>query len=287
MKIFVAKDAGYCFGVRDAVNLAYDSAETHGEVYMLGTIVHNERVIEDLSKVGARVVDSIDEVPKDKPLLFRAHGTSPDLWDEASKKNLKLIDGTCPLVTEIHDEIKKLNQEGRKTIIIGDHGHDEVTAIASQVEKPIVVANIEEAKKLRKMKRAGVVSQSTQMIENVQEIINVLMEKVYDLRFINTICFPTRRNHEQIKELAERCSVMIIIGSYTSANSKRLTQLSLERNQRSYQVTSSEELEVSWFDNCEAVGISAGASTPDETINEVVSRIKKIGDVKTKELVYE
>ena len=89
MKIFVAKDAGYCFGVRDAVNLAYDSAETHGEVYMLGTIVHNERVIEDLSKVGARVVDSIDEVPKDKPLLFRAHGTSPDLWDEASEKNLK------------------------------------------------------------------------------------------------------------------------------------------------------------------------------------------------------
>ena len=287
MKIYVARDAGYCFGVRDAVNLAYDSAKTHGEVYMLGTIVHNERVIEDLAKVGAKVVDSIDEVPENKPLLFRAHGTSPELWSEASKKNLKLIDGTCPLVTEIHHEIKKLDLEGRKTIIIGDHGHDEVSAIAAQVQKPIVIANVEEAKNLRKMKRAGVVSQSTQMIENVQEIINVLMEKVFDLRFINTICFPTRRNHEQIKELAERCSVMIIIGSYTSANSKRLTQLSLERNQRSYQVTSSDELDVSWFKNCESVGISAGASTPDETINEVVSKIKMITDVKTKELVYE
>ncbi len=287
MKIYVARDAGYCFGVRDAVNLAYDSAKTHGEVYMLGTIVHNERVIEDLAKVGAKVVDSIDEVPENKPLLFRAHGTSPELWNEASKKNLKLIDGTCPLVTEIHDEIKKLDLEGRKTIVIGDHGHDEVSAIAAQVQKPIVIANVEEAKNLRKMKRAGVVSQSTQMIENVQEIINVLMEKVFDLRFINTICFPTRRNHDQIKELAERCSVMIIIGSYTSANSKRLTQLSLERNQRSYQVTSSDELDVSWFKNCESVGISAGASTPDETINEVVSKIKMITDVKTKELVYE
>ena len=287
MKIYVARDAGYCFGVRDAVNLAYDSAKTHGEVYMLGTIVHNERVIEDLAKVGAKVVDSIDEVPENKPLLFRAHGTSPELWSEASKKNLKLIDGTCPLVTEIHHEIKKLDLEGRKTIIIGDHGHDEVSAIAAQVQKPIVIANVEEAKNLRKMKRAGVVSQSTQMIENVQEIINVLMEKVFDLRFINTICFPTRRNHDQIKELAERCSVMIIIGSYTSANSKRLTQLSLERNQRSYQVTSSDELDVSWFKNCESVGISAGASTPDETINEVVSKIKMITDVKTKELVYE
>jgi 4-hydroxy-3-methylbut-2-enyl diphosphate reductase len=287
MKIFLAKDAGYCFGVRDAVNLAYDTAKNHGDVYMLGTIVHNERVIDDLSKAGAKVVDSIDDVPKDKPLLFRAHGTSPELWDKAKKNNLKLIDGTCPLVTEIHHEIKRLDEEGRKIIIIGDHGHDEVVAIAAQVERSIVIANVEEAKKLRKMKRAGVVSQSTQMIENVQDIMSVLMEKVFDLRFVNTICFPTRRNHEQIKELSLHCDVMIVIGSYTSANSKRLTQLALERNKRTYQVTASDELDESWFDNCETVGISAGASTPDETINEVVSRIKEIGHVVKKEIVYE
>ena len=287
MKIFLAKDAGYCFGVRDAVNLAYDTAKNHGDVYMLGTIVHNERVIDDLSKAGAKVVNSIDDVPKDRPLLFRAHGTSPELWDKAKKNNLKLIDGTCPLVTEIHHEIKKLNDEGRKIIIIGDHGHDEVIAIAAQVERSITIANVEEAKKLRKMKRAGVVSQSTQMIENVQDIMSVLMEKVFDLRFVNTICFPTRRNHEQIKELSLHCDVMIVIGSYTSANSKRLTQLALERNKRTYQVTASDELDESWFDNCETVGISAGASTPDETINEVVSRIKEIGHVVKKEIVYE
>ncbi len=287
MKIFLAKDAGYCFGVRDAVNLAYDTAKNHGDVYMLGTIVHNERVIDDLSKAGAKVVDSIDDVPKDKPLLFRAHGTSPELWDKAKKNNLKLIDGTCPLVTEIHHEIKRLDEEGRKIIIIGDHGHDEVVAIAAQVERSIIIANVEEAKKLRKMKRAGVVSQSTQMIENVQDIISVLMEKVFDLRFVNTICFPTRRNHEQIKELSLYCDVMIVIGSYTSANSKRLTQLALERNKRTYQVTASDELNESWFDNCETVGISAGASTPDETIKEVVSRIKEIGHVVKKEIVYE
>ena len=287
MKIFLAKDAGYCFGVRDAVNLAYDTAKNHGDVYMLGTIVHNERVIDDLSKAGAKVVNSIDDVPKDKPLLFRAHGTSPELWDKAKKNNLKLIDGTCPLVTEIHHEIKRLDEEGRKIIIIGDHGHDEVVAIAAQVERSIIIANVEEAKKLRKMKRAGVVSQSTQMIENVQDIMSVLMEKVFDLRFVNTICFPTRRNHEQIKELSLHCDVMIVIGSYTSANSKRLTQLALERNKRTYQVTASDELDQSWFDNCETVGISAGASTPDETINEVVSRIKEIGHVVKKEIVYE
>ena len=287
MKIFLARDAGYCFGVRDAVNLAYDTAEAHGEVYMLGTIVHNERVIENLSNAGAKVVETLDDVPEDKPILFRAHGTAPELWKKTDKKKLNLVDATCPLVTEIHDEIKKLEEEGRRTIIIGDHGHDEVIAIAAQVSEPIIIANMEEAKALRKMKKAGVVSQSTQMIENVKEIMNVLMEKVFDLRFVNTICFPTRRNHEQIKELAVQCDVMIVIGSFTSANSKRLTQLALERNKRSYQVTTAEELDMSWFNDCETVGISAGASTPDEIINDVVKHIKIIGRVAEKEIVYE
>ena len=116
MKIFLAKDAGYCFGVRDAVNLAYDTAEAHGEVYMLGTIVHNERVIENLSNAGSKVVETLDDVPEDKPILFRAHGTAPELWKQADKKKLDLINATCPLVTEIHDEIKKLEEEGRRTI---------------------------------------------------------------------------------------------------------------------------------------------------------------------------
>ena len=287
MKIFLARDAGYCFGVRDAVNLAYDTAEAHGEVYMLGTIVHNERVIENLSNAGAKVVETLDDIPEDKPILFRAHGTAPELWKKTDKKKINLVDATCPLVTEIHDEIKKLEEEGRRTIIIGDHGHDEVVAIAAQVCNPIIIANVDEAKTLRKMKKAGVVSQSTQMIENVKEIMNVLMEKVFDLRFVNTICFPTRRNHEQIKELAVQCDVMIVIGSFTSANSKRLTQLALERNKRSYQVTTAEELDMSWFNDCETVGISAGASTPDEIINDVVKHIKIIGRVAEKEIVYE
>jgi 4-hydroxy-3-methylbut-2-enyl diphosphate reductase len=287
MKIFLAKDAGYCFGVRDAVNLAYDTADTHGEVYMLGTVVHNERVVSNLEKVGTKVVKSLDEVPKDKPVLFRAHGTPPSVWDEAKSKNLNLIDATCPLVVDIHHEIKKLEEEGRKTIIIGDHGHDEVSAIAAQVSAPIIVSNINEANNLRKMKRAGVVSQSTQMIENVQDIINILMEKIFDLRFVNTICFPTRRNHSQIKELAKNCDLMIVIGSFTSANSKRLTQLSLERNKKTYQVTNALELDKKWFKNIENVGISAGASTPDEIIEEVVARIKKIGKITEKEIIYE
>ena len=286
MKILVAKDAGDCFGVRDAVNLAKKSGSDFQEVYMLGDIVHNETVVDDLNKRGSKVVESLNDIPEDKPVLFRAHGTDPETWKKAQKKKLNIIDATCPLVTEIHEEIKELESENRRTIIIGDHNHDEVVGIASQVKDPIIISCVDEAKELRKMKRAGVVSQSTQMIENVQEILNVLSEKVYDLRFVNTICFPTRRNHDQIKKLSNICDLMIVIGSFTSANSKRLKQLSLERNKNSFQVTCADDINASWFDGIESVGISAGASTPDNLIEDVIAKVKLFSKIKVKEEIY-
>jgi 4-hydroxy-3-methylbut-2-enyl diphosphate reductase len=273
MKITIAKDAGYCFGVRDAVNLAYKTAEEYGEVYMLGDIVHNENVIHDLDKSGAKVVDNIDEVPKDKPILLRAHGTKKDIWIEANKRKMNVVDATCPLVHEIHNEVKKLAEDGRQIFVIGDHGHDEVVAIADQVSGTIVIASKEEAKKVKKYKKAGVVSQSTQTIENVQEIINILMQKVFDIHFVNTICYPTKRNQEQIKTLAIESDIMLIIGSFTSANSKRLTLLSKLINKNTYQVTSAKNVKDEWFDNCKSVGISAGASTPDYLIEEVREKL--------------
>ena len=286
MKILVAKDAGYCFGVRDAVNLAKKSGDDFQEVYMLGDIVHNETVVDDLNKRGSKVVESLNDIPEDKPVLFRAHGTDPETWKKAQKKKLNIIDATCPLVTEIHEEIKELESENRRTIIIGDHNHDEVVGIAAQVKNPIIISCVDEAKELGKMKRAGVVSQSTQMIENVQEILNVLSEKVYDLRFVNTICFPTRRNHDQIKKLSNICDLMIVIGSFTSANSKRLTQLSLERNKNSFQVTCADDINEAWFDGVESVGISAGASTPDNLIEDVIAKVKLFSKINVKEEIY-
>jgi len=287
MKILLAKDAGYCFGVRDAVNLAYQTAKKEGEVFMLGDIVHNENVVKELEGSGVKVVKNLDEVPENKPILFRAHGTVPDIWKESKKRAMDVVDATCPLVTEIHEEVKQLDDEDRKIIIIGDHGHDEVNGIKEQVKDALVVSSPKEAMQLRKMKKAGIVSQSTQMIENVQEIINILITKVFDLRFVNTICFPTRRNHEQIKNLSEICDIMIVIGSFTSANSKRLTELAKRRNKRTFQVTRADDLDTDWFQKSDTVGISAGASTPDNIINEVLEEIKSIGKVTEEELVYE
>ena len=275
LKIRVAKDAGFCFGVRDAIEKAREVAQEHGKVYMLGDIVHNERVVKDLAQENVKVVDSLAEV-KNAPVLFRAHGTIPELWVEAGRKDLTIVDATCPLVHEIHDEIKKLDVEGRKLIIIGDHGHDEVVAIRAQVTEAIIIASIAEAEALPRMKKARVVSQSTQMIENVQEIIGILSMKIFDLRFVNTVCFPTRRNQGQIKEIAPISDVMIIVGSFTSANTKRLHEVSLSLNPRSYMVENANDIQESWFDMAESVGVSAGASSPDDLIEEVVEHLNNL-----------
>ena len=278
MKVIIAKDAGYCFGVRDAVDMAYDIADKEGEVYMLGDIVHNEKVVNDLDGAGAKVVNSLDDVPENSTVLFRAHGTKNDIWEDAKSRPIKIKDATCPLVHQIHKDVKDLHNEGRKIIVVGDHGHDEVIAIADQVPDTIVISSPKEALELKKYKKAGIVSQSTQAIENVQEIIKILMTKIFDLRFVNTICYPTKRNQEQIKELATIVDLMIIVGSFTSANSKRLTMLSLEINKNTYQVTDSNDLKKEWFENCESVGISAGASTPDYLINNIKDSIDQIGN---------
>ena len=276
MKITIAKDAGYCFGVRDAVNLAYKTADKYGDVYMLGDIVHNENVVSDLDKAGAKVVETLNEIPNNKPVMLRAHGTKKAIWDEAKQRGMNIVDATCPLVHEIHREVKKLAEDGRQIFVIGDHGHDEVVAIADQVPKTIIISSVEEAEGLKKFKKAGVVSQSTQTIENVQGIINVLMQKVFDLHFVNTICYPTKRNQEQIKKLALDSDVMLIIGSFTSANSKRLTLLSKIINKNTYQVTCANDINPKWFINCKSVGISAGASTPDYLIEEVEKKLSSL-----------
>ena len=275
LKIRVAKDAGFCFGVRDAIEKARDTAKQYGKVYMLGDIVHNERVVESLSRENIKVVDTLDDV-QDAPVLFRAHGTIPALWEAASEKGMIVVDATCPLVHEIHNEIKKLHEDGRKLYIIGDHGHDEVVAIQAQVPHAVVISNVAEAYKVPRQKKAGLVSQSTQMVENVQEILGILSMKIFDLRFVNTVCFPTRRNQEQIKLLAPLSDVMIIVGSHTSANTKRLHEVSLTLNPHSYMVDSADDIAESWFSGAQTVGVSAGASSPDDLIEEVVEHLKRL-----------
>ena len=275
LKITVARNAGFCLGVKRAIELARKAVTEHHKVAMLGDIVHNESVIADLEKAGVIVFSDIDQVPSDMPVLFRSHGTPLPIWQKAVAKGLVIIDATCPLVQEIHRAAKMLEEDDRKVIIIGDKGHDEVEGIVSQVHDPLVLSNAADAQQLPALRRAGVVIQSTQFMDNVNEIVNILITKVQDLRILNTICHPTLNRQKQLKELAVQNDVMIIVGSFTSANTKRLAAIAKQINPRSYQVQGPKDIDLGWFKDINTVGVSAGASTPAETVMAVVKKINQ------------
>lgn len=274
--INIAKDVGFCLGVRRALKIARESLERYGKVAMLGDIVHNEAVIRDLNNAGIKVYQKLSDVPLDIPVLFRSHGTPREVWEEAQRKGYQIIDATCPLVREIHRYASILEDDDRRVIIIGDRSHDEIRAIASLLHDPIVIATPAQAEKLTPLKRAGVVMQSTQFIDDVKAVIAVLHEKVTDLRIINTICAPTRERQNQVKLLATRNDVMVIVGSEQSANTNRLAKIGRRLNPRTYRVDNGEELKPEWFRGCERVGISAGASTPGNIVEEVAKKITKM-----------
>ena len=279
MEIHVANSAGFCFGVKRAVRMALDAAKTeNGPVYMLGDIVHNEHVVRELSEAGVQVIDSLEEI-QSGTLLIRAHGAVPEIYETARRKGLKIIDATCSLVLEIHKIARQLQEEGYTIVIIGDHGHDEVVGIAGQVQSAIIISSPEEAEeKIDKIARIGIVVQSTQAIHNVQKIVCTLAGKCRELRFFDTICFTATNHQRDLRELPKKNDLMIIIGSYTSANTCRLTQISKELNPRTYQVESADDVMSDWFEGVNSVGVSAGASTPEGIIEEVIKKIRKIGE---------
>ncbi len=276
MIIRIAKSAGFCFGVKRAIDIALEAAREEKNVAMLGDIVHNEFVVEQIKQAGIRVVNGIDDITEGI-LVLRAHGTVPDIYHEASQKGLKVVDATCPMVLEIHKIARKLEAEGYQVVIIGDQNHDEVKGIAAQVRNARVVSRPDDLSDWqRRVNRVGVVVQSTQNIENVQAILNRLVLLCREVRFINTICKPTADHQNEIRRMPRLNDVMIIVGSYTSANTRRLTELSKVINPRTYQVQDATELRPEWFTGAESVGISAGASTPDVIIGDVVEAIRRL-----------
>lgn len=270
MKVNRADTAGACFGVKRAFDIAMKTAKSERNVVMLGDIVHNEHVVRKIDEAGVKVMKDLDQVPEGSTLILRAHGAVPGVYEAAEERNLRVVDATCPMVFEIHDEVKELAEEGYTIVVIGDHGHDEVVGITGQVPGTIVVSSPDEARLMPRKRKIGVVSQSTQNIDNVRACVAELCLKSREVRFINTICAPTKNHQDEIRTLPYENDVMVVIGSQTSANTCRLTEISLAINPRTYQVASASELRPEWFTGAKTVGVSAGASTPDWIIDEVV-----------------
>jgi 4-hydroxy-3-methylbut-2-enyl diphosphate reductase len=282
MRINIAKSSGFCFGVKRALDIVKEVAKNQKDVVMLGDIVHNERVIKEITKLGIKKINRLSK-NGNKVLIIRAHGEPKRIFDLAKKFNYKIIDATCPMVKEIHRIAKDMEEKGYFIIVIGDKNHDEVRGIVGQLNKKAMV--IEDIKdidinKIKKLKKVAVVVQSTQELDKVLKIVEVLKRYIKELKFFNTICMPTRIKQKEIKEMPKKNDCMIIIGSKNSANTKRLYEISKKLNQKTYWVNSAGEIKELWFKSVNTIGITAGASTPDETIKEVIKHIKLIKNIK-------
>jgi len=278
MKITLAKSAGFCFGVKRAIEIAVKTAQSGQKVKMLNDIVHNEDVVKKISLLGIKKIKNLSK-GKNNTLLISAHGASATTFEKALKLCYKIVDATCPMVKQIHKTAKTWEKKGYKIIIIGDKKHSEVQGIAGQLKRrPLIIQNIKSVpfKEIEKTKKAAIVVQSTRNLQDTLKIVDIIAEHVKELKFFNTICRPTQKKQKEIQTLPLENDIMIIIGSKASANTKRLYEISKMLNRKSFWIQSKKDIKPLWFKNVKNVGITAGASTPGSTIKEVIERIKKI-----------
>jgi len=278
MKINVAKSAGFCFGVKRAIEIALNTVQSNQKVEILGDIVHNEDVVREVERAGITKVNQLSN-GKGKILLIRAHGAPAKTYKRAKSLGYEIVDASCPMVKEIYEIAERMENEGCQVIIIGDKEHDEVKGIVGHLNREAIVIDSEKNIPLHEIKairKACVVVQSTQNLEKVLRIVDILKQNINDLIFYNTICKPTRTKQKEIKTMPRENDVMVIIGSKTSANTRRLYEISKSLNQRTFWVESEKDVKSQWFKDAKTVGITSGASTPEETTKKVIEHIRKI-----------
>lgn len=298
--IHLAKTAGFCFGVRRAIRLAHELARSGGitqasavarramadksprQVHMLGDLVHNRDVIAQLEKAGIKKISRLGN-GRDKILLIRAHGAGKRLLAKARSRGYTIVDATCPMVHTIHKIVREMDRKGYRIIVLGDLRHEEVQGIIGQIaKKTLIIDGIENIPwpQIKKIRKAAIVVQSTQNMDDILPMASALREKIKEVRFFNTICKPTRMKQAEMKNLPRLNDVVIIIGSRASANTRRLYEISSKLNPRSYWIESAAEIKPSWFKQAESVGITAGASTPQSATRVVIERIRGLSNKK-------
>ena len=279
--IKIAESAGFCFGVKIAVDSAIKAGEELGGAYTNGPIIHNKQVVQFLEKLNVKQLDENTELKEGDTVIIRSHGVPPEVEQNLKSKGVKVIDATCPFVKKVHEKVRQLVKEGYFVIIIGEKGHPEVVGILGHLKdaggKGVVIENMEELyEKLPKRNKVGIVAQTTQNEDFFEKAVGYIASNVEELKVFNTICDATSIRQEEVKKLAPTVDVMIIIGGKHSGNTNRLAQISKSLNPNTYHIEKADELQEEWFKNAKSVGVSAGASTPDWIINEVVERLKEI-----------
>jgi (E)-4-hydroxy-3-methyl-but-2-enyl pyrophosphate reductase len=279
MEVIVADNAGFCFGVKRAIKMATDTLDqaASGPVKSLGQLIHNPQVVTLFQRRGLEVVADLDEVAPDATVVIRSHGVGPEVRRQADERGLRVVDTTCPFVTKAQQYASKLIAESYKVVVIGDRDHPEVIGVVAHTGgQAIVINSVEEAESLKFIPRMGVVFQTTHSIGHVQEIVGALLKRGKEVRVFNTLCGATTSMQKTAVELAPEVEAMVIVGGRQSANTAQLAEVCRKVNPRVLQVEAADEIDPAWFAGLRRIGVSAGASTPDEVIAEVVERLTAI-----------
>jgi (E)-4-hydroxy-3-methyl-but-2-enyl pyrophosphate reductase len=283
LEILKAKNTGFCFGVKRAINKANKLIKeiNSEEIYMLGEIIHNPQVIKEFKKKGISIVDEVSQVPSNKYLITRAHGIASYEIEIAQQNSIRLIDTTCPYVKKLHQIASLLNKENYQIIIFGDRSHPEIKSLLSYIDTNVKVFqsyNDVKNSSFRYNYKVGIISQTTKDTNEFKRIIEKIIENVDELRVFNTICKATSLRQKSTRELATKVDLMIVVGGLNSANTTRLAQLSRREGVKTYHIESEKEIRKEWFKGTEKVGVTSGASTPDYITEKVINKIKRLSD---------
>jgi 4-hydroxy-3-methylbut-2-enyl diphosphate reductase len=275
MEIILADKAGFCFGVKRAINTAFEAATT-GNAYCLGPLIHNPQEVDRLRKAGVETVDDFSTLKEGNSLIIRSHGVPPSILEQAKSQGLKIIDLTCPFVGKAQRHAETLRDEGYQVVVVGEKEHPEVQSIIGYAGKnAIVIENVQDLDEVKLQHRIGIVAQTTQSYGNFSEIVLKLLRISKELKVYNTICNSTTERQHAAQILAKQVDVMLVVGGRNSANTSRLATICRQEGKPTHHIEVAGEIQQEWFQGARRIGVTAGASTPDWVLNEVLERLQK------------
>ena len=293
MKIILANPRGFCAGVDRAISIVELALEIHGApIYVRHEVVHNRFVVNGLRERGAIFVEELSEVPDGAIVIFSAHGVSQAVRQEAKERNLKVFDATCPLVTKVHMQVARASRKGTKAILIGHKGHPEVEGTMGQYSNDdggiYLIESVEDIARLPVQENDDLtfMTQTTLSLDDTAETIAALKEKYPAIQgpHKNDICYATTNRQEAVRELAKQSDLVLVVGSKNSSNSNRLAELASRMGVKSQLLDDPSDIRADWFDGVQTIGITAGASAPEELVQSIISRLKEFGVTTVEEL---
>jgi 4-hydroxy-3-methylbut-2-en-1-yl diphosphate reductase len=282
-RVLLAAPRGYCAGVDRAVEAVEDALHRHGApVYVRKQIVHNLHVVRELEAKGAVFVEEETEVPEGAVVVLSAHGVAPEVYGNAAERRLKVLDATCPLVTKVHLEARRFADSGRTIVLIGHAGHEEVVGTTGQApDRTILVQTVDEATtvEIPASDRIAYLTQTTLSVDETDAIIRVLRERFPHIQAPprEDICYATQNRQDAVKALSERADVILVIGSRNSSNSRRLAEVARERGVPAYLVDDETEVDASWLDGADVIGVTSGASAPEWLVEQMLAFLAGLG----------